>query len=242
MCFPNLGVCVLGNTPALACAYYVNACRRAPQRRVRGKGLCSCNKSDATRLLQLLWIRSLPCLSSLQAITCKVRLKHTYTHVHTHVSHKSMCSTILVPRAARVGPSTTPLHTHHFATLFLLSHAVRVCVSRVKCASTRASAWFEVDARPTAEHQSGAMWCLPYTRTRSTLAQDPRYACSLAFWCLRHVLDCVLRGSDRVLSHVQSPGTSSLCTGTQKKAIFRHVLKIATRGLSQGLFKESHTS
>ena len=142
MCFPNLGVRVLGNTPAFACAYYVNACRRAPQRRVRGKELCSCDKSDATRLLQLLWIRSLPCLSSLQAITCKVRLKHTYTHVHTHVSHKSMCNTILVPRAARVGPSTTPLHTHPFTTLFLLSHAVRVCVSRVLCASTRASAWF----------------------------------------------------------------------------------------------------
>ena len=128
MCFPNLGVRVLGNTPAFACAYYVNACRRAPQRRVRGKELCSCDKSDATRLLQLLWIRSLPCLSSLQAITCKVRLKHTYTHVHTHVSHKSMCNTILVPRAARVGPSTTPLHTHPFTTLFLLSHAVRACV------------------------------------------------------------------------------------------------------------------
>ena len=141
MCFPNLGVRVLGNTPAFACAYYVNACRRAPQRRVRGQELCSCDKSDATRLLQLLWIRSLPCLSSLQAITCKVRLKHTYTHVHTHVSHKSMCNNILVPRA-RVGPSTTPLHTHPFTTLFLLSYAVRVCVSRVLCASTRASAWF----------------------------------------------------------------------------------------------------
>jgi len=83
--------------------------------------------------------------------------------------------------------------------------------------------------------QCGA--CLIHARI--TLAQD---ACSLAFWCLRYVLDCVLRGSDRVFSHVQSPGTSSLCTGIQKKAIFRHVLKIATRGLSQGLFKESHTS
>ena len=153
-------------------------------RRVREKGIDLCNKSDLTRLLQLLWIRSLPCLGSLQAITCKVRLKHTYTHVHTHVSHKSMCNTILVPRAARVGPSTTPLHTHPFATLFLLSHAVRVCVSRVKCASTRASAWFEVDARPTAEHQSGAMWCLPYTRTDHVSA--------------RRVLACVLVSQVRV--------------------------------------------
>ena len=128
MCLPNLGVRVLGNTPAFACAYYVNACRRAPQRRVRGKELCSCDKSDATRLLQLLWIRSLPCLSSLQAITCKVRLKHTYTHVHTHVSHKSMCNTILVPRAARVGPSTTPLHT-------LRRHPPPpvTCCARVRC-------------------------------------------------------------------------------------------------------------
>ena len=167
MCFPNLGVRVLGNTPAFACAYYVNACRRAPQRRVRGKELCSCDKSDATRLLQLLWIRSLPCLSSLQAITCKVRLKHTYTHVHTHVSHKSMCNTILVPRAARVGPSTTPLHTHPFTTLFLLSHAVRVCVCVQGLMRFDACVCLvrEVDPRPTAEYHCGAMWCLPCTRT-----------------------------------------------------------------------------
>ena len=166
MCVPNLGVRVLGNTPAFACAYYVNACRRAPQRRVRGKELCSCDKSDATRLLQLLWIRSLPCLSSLQAITCKVRLKHTYTHVHTHVSHKSMCNTILVPRAARVGPSTTPLHT-------LRRHPPPpvTCCARVCCVQglMRFDACVclvrQVESRPTAEHHYGAVWCLPCTCT-----------------------------------------------------------------------------
>ena len=174
---------------------------------------------------------------SAASITCKVRLKHTYTHV----SHKSMCNTILVPRAARVGDPRPP-YTHTPLPPSSSSHTLcaRVCpgsnvLLRVRLAGLKSTP-------DTAEHQSGAMWCLPYTRTRSTFAQNPRYAFPLAFWCLRHVLDCVLRGSDRVLSHVQSPGISSLCTGTQKKAIFRHVLKIATRGLSQGLFKESHTS
>ena len=142
MCFPNLGVRVLGNTPAFACAYYVNACRRAPQRRVRGKELCSCDKSDATRLLQLLWIRSLPCLSSLQAITCKVRLKHTYTHVHTHVSHKSNGVQHHPSTAGHVLAHPRPPYTHTPLPPSSSSHTLCVCVSRVLCASTRASAWF----------------------------------------------------------------------------------------------------
>ena len=170
---------------------------------------------------------------------------HIHTRAHTRVAqvhvqhHPSTAGGTCWRRPIHIPPTHTPL-CHPLPPLTLCAC---VCAQGLVRFDACVCLVREVDPRPTAEHHCGAMWCLPYTRTRSaTLAQDPRYACSLAFWCLRHVLDCVLRGSDRVLSHVQSPGTSSLCTGTQKKAIFRHVLKIATRGLSQGLFKESHTS
>ena len=129
-------------------------------------------------------------------------------HIHTR-AHTRVAQVHVQHHPSTAGGTCWPIHdppTHTplYHPLPPLTRCACVCVSRVKCASTRASAWFEVDARPTAEHQSGAMWCLPYTRTRSTLAQDPRYACSLAFWCLMimHGLDCVLCGPDRVLSHV----------------------------------------
>ena len=132
MCFPNLGVCVLGNTPALACAYFVNACRRAPQRRVRGKGLCSCDTSDATRLLQLLWIRSLPCLSSLHHMQSTLEA-HIHTRAHTrvaqvHVQHHpstagGTCWPIHDP----------PTHTPLCHPLPPLTRCARVCVQGQMC-------------------------------------------------------------------------------------------------------------
>ena len=145
MCFPNLGVRVLGNTPAFACAYYVNACRRAPQRRVRGKELCSCDKSVATRLLQLLWIRLAPVSQQPPSHHMQSTLEahiHTCTRAHTcvaqvHVQHHpstagGTCWPIHDP----------PTHTPLYHPLPPLTRCACVCVSRVLCASTRASAWF----------------------------------------------------------------------------------------------------
>ena len=164
MCFPNLGVRVLGNTPAFACAYYVNACRRAPQRRVRGKELCSCDKSDATRLLQLLWIRSLPCLSSLQANMQSTLEAHVHTRDISPCS-TSPCNTITVTRHVLAHPR--PPYIHSIATLLLLSHVVRVCVvSRgLVRFDTCVCLIRQVESRPTAEHHYGAVWCLPCTCT-----------------------------------------------------------------------------
>ena len=132
---------------------------------VRRKEICSCNKSDATRLLQLLWIRLAPVSQQPPSHHMQSTLE---AHVHTRDTSPcstSPCNTITVTRHVLAHPR--PPYTHSVATLLLLSHAVRVCVvSRgLVRFDTCVSLVREVESRPTAEHHYGAVWCLPCTCT-----------------------------------------------------------------------------